>query len=213
MQVLSRSVIFNQSAFVDNQVAFEQQSIYATINRDDTGEVAYMMSLLDHLEAFCMQPGQLDKFCVLAYHAENKTDYDNNFSGVMVDFLTRLKIEDLYLLTAIRNDWKEYIFENNEKKKHILSMLNDQTNGVGFRVKVKDLPEILPLFFHAHPEYPHINLMPAAGEIFINLLLCKDGNLHTLFDESIHEQLKSAAGEAGLMMGSYEICHTIKNNL
>ncbi len=54
--------------------------------------------------------------------------------------------------------------------------------------------------------------MHADGEVPINLLLCKDGNFDTLFDESIHEQLKSAAGGAGLMKGSCEICHTIRNN-
>jgi len=46
----------------------------------------------------------------------------------------------------------------------------------------------------------------------INLLLRKDGNFYTLFDESIHEQLKTAANEAGLMKGNYEVCYTIRNN-
>ena len=52
MKALSRTVIFNQSVFVDNQIAFEQQAINRTINRDDPDEVAYMMPFLDHLLAF-----------------------------------------------------------------------------------------------------------------------------------------------------------------
>lgn len=212
MQVINRTDIFKKSVFVDNQIALEQQSIFRTVNRDDPDEVAYMMPLLDHVHAFQPQQEPLDGFCVLAYAAETRAEYDNKFPQSIVDFFTRLKIEDLYLLTVIRNDWKEYIFENKEKKEHFLNIVNDQTNGVGLRLQAKDLPEILPLFFRAHPDHPHINLMPALGDVPINLLLCKDGNFHTLFDESIHEQLKTAACEAGLMKGSYEVCHTIRNN-
>lgn len=212
IQPVSRSDIFKQSVFVDNQIAFEQQTTYRTINRDDPDEVAYMMTFLDHLQAFQPQSKQLDGFCVLAYAAETKGEYENNFPLAMIDFFAQLKIEQLILLTEIKIDWKDYVFENNQKQKYFLSMVNDQTNGVGLSLQVKDLPEILPLFFHAHPDHTHINLMPAAGDVPINLLLCKDGNFHTLFDESIHEQLKAAACEAGLMMGSYEVCHSFRNN-
>jgi len=39
MKALSRSDIFKQSVFVDNQIALEQQSTYRTINQDDPDEV------------------------------------------------------------------------------------------------------------------------------------------------------------------------------
>lgn len=212
MQALSRSDIFKQSVFVDNQIAFEQQSTYRTINQDDPDEVEYMMPFLDHLQAFQPQPEPLDGFCVLAYGVETKEDYENNFPLVMVDFFTRLKIEQVYLLTECKNDWKDFVFENEEKQKRFLTQINGQTNGVGFLITVKDLPDILPIFFFAHPDHPHICLISPEGDIPIDLFICKDGNLHTLFDERNYEQLKAAAEGAGLYMGSYEVCQLYKNN-
>lgn len=212
MQVLSRSDIFKKSVFVDNEIAFEQQATYRSINHDDADEIAYMIPFLDHLQAFNPQRQPLDGFCVLAYEAETKQDYEDNFPGVMVDFLTRLNINQLILITVIKIDWMDFVFENKEKHKLFMGIVNDQTNAVGLQLEVKDLPEVLPLFFYSHPDHPHINLMPLAGNVSINLLLCKDGNFHTLFDASIIEELKDAADSAGLMTGGYEVCHNIKNN-
>lgn len=212
MQVLTRSAIFTQSIFIDNQIALAQQATYRTINQEDADEVAYMTPFLDHLEAFGPQHKPLNGFCVLAYAAASKQDYENNFSLVLVDFFTRLKIEVLYLLTECKIDWNEYEFENKEKQKRFLTLINGQANGVGFLITVKDLPDILPIFFFAHPDHPHINLIPPAGDILVDMFLCKDGNLHTLFDERNYEQLKAAAEGAGLYMGSYEVCQLYKNN-
>ena len=212
LQPLTRSDIFQQSIFVDNQIAFAQQATYRTVNQDDPDEVAYMMPFLDHLQAFQPQQKSLDGFCVLAYAAETKEDYEANFPLVIVNFFTRLKIEELYLLTECKNDWKGFVFENKEKRERFLSMINDQTNEVGFLVTVKDLPDILPLFFFKHPDHPHICLIPPEGDIPVDMFLCKDGNLHMLFDEGNYGQLKAAAEGAGLYMGSYEVCHLYRNN-
>ena len=212
LQVLSRSDIFQQSVFVDNQISLAQQATCRTINQDDADEVAYMMPFLDHLQAFDPQHKSLDGFCVLAYGADTKDDYENQFPRVMVDFLTRLKIEALYLLTECKNDWKDFVFENEEKRKRFLSLVDGQTNEVGYLLKIKDLPVILPLFFFAHPDYPHVCFLSPAGDILVDMFLCKDGNLHTLFDERNNEQLKGAAKAAGLHMGSYEVCHLYRNS-
>jgi hypothetical protein len=212
MQSLARSDIFRQSAFVDKQIAFAQQATFRTINQDDPGEVAYMMSFLDHLQAFKPQPEPLDAFCVLAYGAETRAEYEHNFPLVMADFFTRLKIEQVYLLTECKNDWKDFVFEKEEKQKQFFTLVNGQTNGVGFLITVKDLPDILPIFFFAHADHPHINLIPPAGNIPVDMFLCKDGNLHTLFDERNHAQLKAAAEGAGLYMGSFEVCQLYNNS-
>ncbi len=149
---------------------------------------------------------------MLAYAAETKEGYENNFPLVMVDLLTRLKIEQVYLLTECKNNWKDFVFENEEKQKRFLTLINGQTNGVGLLITVKDLPDILPIFFFIHPDHPHICLIPPEGDIPIDLFICKDGNLHTLFDERNYGQLKAAAEGAGLYMGSYEVCHLYKNS-
>ncbi len=212
MQVFSRVDIFKNAAFVDNQIALAQQASYKTVNHDDVDELAYTMPFLDHLEAFYPVPKQLDGFCVLAYGAKTKEDYENNFPLLMVDFFTALKIEQVYILTEIKTEWRDVVFENKEKYAAFLTMVNDQTNAVGFLVQVKDLPEILPLFFFTHPDHPHINIIPPQGDIAISQFLCKDGNLHTLFNEKNYEQLKSAANMAGLFMGSFEVCQLYNNN-
>ena len=206
MQVFNRSEIFKQSSFVDNQIAFAQQATYRTINQDDPDEVAYMMPFLDHLQAFKPMPKKLNEFAVLAFDAENKEDYENKFPLIMVEFYSALKIEQVYILTEIKTDWKDLIFENEEKKAIFLKQVNEHTHAVGYLVEVKDLPEILPLFFFMHPDYPHIELIPAQANINIVQFLCKDGNLHTLFEEQKFEQLKAVAEASGLVMGSFEVC-------
>ena len=211
MQVFNRSEIFNQSAFVDNQIAFAQQAIYRTINQDDPDEVTYMKPFLDHLQAFNPIPKQLDEFCVLAYDGKDKVDYEKNFPLVLVEFFTALKIEEVYILTEIKTDWKDAVFENEGKKENFLKQVNQQTNAVGYLMMVKDLPEILPLFFQMHPDYPHNNIIPTLGDIRIAHFLCKDGNLHTLFDKKDEAQLKAAAEMSGLFMGSFEVCQVYNN--
>lgn len=208
---MSRSEIFRQSVFVDNQIAFHQQAIHRTMSHDDSNEVAYMTPLLDHLHAFNSHPKTLNAFCILAYAAANKNDYESNFPLVVVDFFKRLKIEVLYLLTEFKNDWKDYMFENEEKKDLFLSLVAGKTDGFGYLLKVKDLPAILPLFFFTHPDYPHIILLPQSADILVDMFICKDGNLHTLFNEKNNEQLKAAAESAGLYIGSYEVCHLYRN--
>ena len=212
MQALSRSAIFKRSVFADNQIALAQQATYRTINQDDADEVAYMTPFLDHLQAFHPQPESVNEFCVIAYAAETKRDYENNFPLVMVDLFKRLKIGELYLLTECKNDWKEYEFENKEKQKRFLSMLDGKTHAIGLQFKITDLPDVLPLFFYTHPQYPHINLISSESDVPVNMLLCKDGNFHTLFDERSYKQLKAAAEGAGLYMGSYEVCQLYRNN-
>jgi hypothetical protein len=212
IQPLSRSDMFKQSVFVDNQIAHAQQATYRTINQDDPAELAYMMPFLDHLQAFDPQLKPLDGFCVLAYAAETKQEYENNFSLVMADFFARLKIEELYLLSECKIDWNEYEFENNQKKKRFLRILEGKTQAVGLHLNVKDLPDVLPLFFCTHPDHPHIILIPPVGDVPIDIFLCKDGNFHTLFAESDYGQLKQAAEAAGLYMGGYEVCHLYRNN-
>lgn len=206
IQVIPRSEIFKQNAFVDNQIAFAQQATYRTINQDDPDEVAYMIPFLDHLQAFKPMPKQLNEFAVLAYDAKNKEDYEQNFPLVMVEFYAALKIEQVYILTEIKTDWKDLVFENEEKKVIFLKQVNEHTHAVGYLVEVKDLPEILPLFFFMHPDYPHIELIPAKADINIVQFVCKDGNLHTLYEVQHYEQLKAAAEISGLVMGSFEVC-------
>ncbi len=213
MRVFSRDDIFKNAAFVDNQIALAQQAIYRTVNHDDVDELAYTMSFLDHLQAFHPVQKKLDEFCVLAYDAKTKEDYENNFPLVMVKFFTALKIEQVYILTEIKTDWMDTVFENKEKYAAFLTMVNHQKNAVGFLVQVKDLPVILPLFFFTHPDHPHINIIPPQGDIAIDQFLCKDGNLHTLFEEKNYEQLKAAANLAGLFMGSFEVCQLYNNKL
>jgi hypothetical protein len=212
MQAINRSEIFKQSVFVDNQIAFEQQATYRSINCDDPDEMAYMMPFLDHLEAFDPQLKPLDGFCVLAYAADTREDYQNNFSLAIVDFFTRLKIEKLYLLSQCKIDWNEYGFENQEKKSRFLKTLDGKENAVGLLLSVKELPDVLPLFFYRHPDHPHINLIPPVSDIPVDMFLCKDGNLHTLFDERNHGQLKTTAAASGLYMGSYEVCQLYRNS-
>lgn len=212
MKVFSRIDIFKNDALVDNQIALAQQAIYRTINQDDEEEMAYTIPFLDHLQAFKPAPKKLNEFCVLAYSAKNKEDYENNFPLVLVEFYTALKIDQVYILTEIKTDWKKIVFENEEKYAAFLTMVNHQINAVGFLVQVKDLPTILPLFFFTHPDHPHINIIPPQGAIAIDQFLCKDGNLHTLYDEKNYEQLKSAAHKAGLCLGSFEVCQLYHNN-
>lgn len=164
------------------------------------------------MQAFTPAGKPLDGFCVLAFDSENPADYINNFTGALVEFFTRLKINNLVLITKCKHDWKDYAFENNEKKQAFFSLLDGPTDGVGFRLNVNNLPEILPLFFNTHPDHPHINLIPPEGDVPINMLLCKDGNLHTLFDEKIQGQIAPAAEATGLYMGSFEVCQFYKNN-
>ncbi len=211
LQVFSREDIFKNDAFVDNQIALAQQATYRTINQDDPDEVAYMKPFLDHLQAFNPMPKQLDEFCVLAYGAKTKEDYENNFPLVMVEFFTALKIQQVHILTEIKINWINFVFENKEKYAAFLTMVNNQTNAVGFLVQVTDLPVILPLFFFTHPDHPHIKIISSQGDIVIDLFLCKDGNLHTLFAEKNYEQLKAAVNMAGLFMGSFEVCQLYNN--
>lgn len=176
MQALTRSAIFKQSVFVDNQIALAQQVTHRTINQDDSDEVAYMMPFLDHLQPFHVQQNSLlDGFCVLAYPAETKEDYESNFLLLMADFFTRLNIEELYLLTECRNDWKDFVFENKEKQKRFLSMANDQTNGVGYQVKVKDLPEAMPVFLFTHLITRILFLFPRTEMFLLICLYVKTG--------------------------------------
>lgn len=212
IQAHSRYDIFKRFSFIDNQIALAQQATYRTINQDDPDEVAFMMPFLDHLEAFQTRSKSLNEFCILTYVAESKEDYENNFPLAVMAFFTRLKIEELFLLTECKIDWRDFGFENKEKQENFLNKISNQTNDVGYRILVRDLPTVLPLFFFTHPDSPHINLMPSTGELPIDLFLCKDGNLHTLFDGEIYAQLKTAAEESGLHMGSYEVCHVYKNN-
>ena len=79
IEPFSRSQIFKQSLFADNQVALEQQTIYKMMDQDNPDEIAYMLPLLDHLEPFNPQPLYADQFCVLAFDAPNLTSYHNNF--------------------------------------------------------------------------------------------------------------------------------------
>jgi hypothetical protein len=211
IQTFSRVDIFKNDVFVDNQIALAQQAIYRTVNHDDVDELVYTMPFLDHLQAFHPAPKQLDEFCVLAYGAKTKEDYENNFPLVMLEFFTALKIEQVYILTEIKTDWKDFVFENKEKHTTFLTMVNHQTNAVGFLVQVKDLPVILPLFFFKHPDQPHINIIPQGGYIAIDQFLCKDGNLHTLFDKKNYEVLNAVASKAGLFMGSFEVCQLYNN--
>jgi hypothetical protein len=212
IQVVSRSDIFKQSVFVDNQIAIEQQAIHRTINQQDADEIAYTMPLLDHLLTLQPQSKALDGFCVLAYDAETKEDYESNFPSIMVNFFAELKINELYLLTTCKTDWKDFEFSNKAIKKRFFRIVNQQTNAVGFLLSVSDLLEMLPLFFNTHPDHPHINLIPSQEGVSISMLLCKDGNFHTLFDERIQMQIQAAAAETGLCMGSFEICQLYKNN-
>lgn len=62
IKVLDRSEIFREFSFIDNQIAFAQQSIYRTINQDDPDEVKYMMPFLDHMHSFSLEPKQHDNF-------------------------------------------------------------------------------------------------------------------------------------------------------
>ncbi len=211
MQALSRREIFKRFPFIDNQIAFAQQATYRTINQDDPDEVVYMTLFLDHLDAFHPQPKSLNEFCVLAYVAESKEDYENNFPVVVTDFFTRLKIEKIFIVTECQMDWKDFVFENEDKQKDFMNSVYHQTNGFGYEVLVKDLPTVLPMFFFKHPESPNINLIPSSGEIPVDLFMCKDGNLHLLFDKKIDDQLKTVAEETGLVMGSYEVCQVYKN--
>ena len=212
IKALSRKEIFHESVFVDNQVAFEQQAILRTLAADSNDERDDMKPILDHLNAFYPQSQTLQNFCVLAYDALDKADYNNNFAKLMVGLFTKLQIRELYLLTVIKNDWDEYIFENDEKKDLFLKIVSRHEDGGGLKIEVKHLPKVLPLFFHSHPDYPHINLMSAEEDLPINLLLCKDGNFHTLLNVRNEEQLRIAANATGLVMGDYEICRVIKNS-
>ena len=151
-------------------------------------------------------------FCPHAYDAVDKSNYNNNFAKLMVGLFTKLQIEEVYLLTIIKNDWDEYIFENDEKRDLFLKIVVKHKDGVGLKMEVKYLLKVLPLFFHSHPDYPHINLMSAEEDLPINLLLCKDGNFHTFLNERNEEQLRIAANATGLVMGDYEICRVIKNS-
>ena len=143
MQVFTRSEIFKLSPIVDNQIAFAQQATYSTINQDDTDEVTYMMSFLDHLQAFNPIPKQLDDFCILAYKAKSKIDYENNFPTAIMDLFTALKIDQVYILTEIKTDWKDLVFENKAKKTIFLLQLSVARNHyyqkvyAGFRLYIK----------------------------------------------------------------------------
>lgn len=209
---IRRSAIFEKYGFVDSQIAFEQQATFRSINKNDPEEMEYMLPLLDHLEPFDPQLKPLDGFCILAYNATSKEDYVANFPRATVDFFSKMKIESIFLLTELVLDWKDYAFENPEKRTSFLNLVSHQTHEMGYLMDVKDLPDILPLFFFAHPDYPHILLVPAEGEVPISLLLCKDGNFHALFDEAIGDSLKLTTEQTGLKMGSFEICHAIRNN-
>ena len=105
INAISRQEIFQQSEFVDNQVASEQQAISRTLVADSDEERDCMKPMLDHLIAFKPQSQTLQNFCVLAYDAVDKSDYDNNFAKRMVGLFTKLQIDEVYLLTIIKNDW------------------------------------------------------------------------------------------------------------
>ncbi len=179
---------------------------YRAINPDDPDELAYVLPFLDHLQAFNPEITTCHGFCVFAYPASNPMDYEKNFASVLVSFLTNLNCEELYLLTEIRVDWEEFGFENEHKKSLFLEYTKGRTKETGYLIKVKDLVQILPLFFHRHPDSPTISLMPGSGDVLIELFLCKDGNFHTLYDERDENILMKMAAEAGLLHGSYEIC-------
>ena len=206
MNAISRDSIFKRSAFIDNQISRAQMTILRTVNQEDEEEVIYTTSLLDHLQAFDPKPDNLNGFRVIAYPAIDKSDYENNFSTALGRLLNDLSIPNMYLLTDINYDWKDFIFENEDKKSLFLSYTKGITNTVGYLFESKDIELLLPLFYQHHPDCPSIGLMNSTGDIQLDMFMCKDGNLHVLYDEKHESALLGAVKNAGLISGSFDVC-------
>lgn len=206
MIALSRESIFKSSAFIDNQLSRAQMAIMRTVDLNDADEVNYTMSMLDHLKPFDPKPYEYNGFCVIAYPAIDTSDYENNFSGALMRFFDVLNISEIFMLTEINFDWKNFVFENEVKRSLFLTYANNLTNSVGYQFPTSAIDYILPLFYQHHPDSPSIGLINSIGDILLDMFMCKDGNLHVLYDEQQKPALLQAVETAGLISGSFEIC-------
>lgn len=204
---ITRPEIFRASVFADNLVALFQKSYETYIDRSVKWEADVLKNYYDHLQPFQPIEPPIDSHCVLAYDAQSKKDYIENFPLVLQQFLTALAIQDLYLTYFNKKNLFRFEFENFRKRNLFKLYGGRKTENLAYQIKVSDLHKGLPLFFFSGVyDVPVIFLITANGKVPLSLRLCDDGNLHLNFQEMYQKRIHEAAIKVGFKTGDLEIC-------
>lgn len=211
---ISRQAIFRSSAFADNFMAEMQQSYAADFDVSIKKEAAAVKKYYDHLRPFQPIGSPINSFCVLAYNAENLSDFILNTPLVSQAFLEQLHIQELCLIDFTKYSLLDFPFENFRKRNQFKRLGGIKDDAVAYKFPVNRLPQVLPLFFFARKwDIPVIFLLTADGEIPLSFRMCDNGNFHLNYQEIYQERIQEAAKRAGFIMGDIELCYEYKWDL
>ncbi|MGV3656431.1 MAG: hypothetical protein ACO1NX_00700 [Chitinophagaceae bacterium] len=206
LQPIPRQTIFQTCPFADVQMAASQQSLLCTLDTRFEEDAAFIKEYVDHLQPFTNERQPTDAGGVLAYASEDAEQYSREKPLALQTFFNTIQASTLYLLTESRLDWSDFLFENEKKKWTFLSLVQYQTEDVGYALAPADLPQCLPLFLFAHPDRAPIFLYADTPVTSLSMFLCKDGNWHLQYHAQDKKVIETAAKESKLLFGDLELC-------
>ena len=207
LQPLRRKTILQTCPFADVQMAASQQSLLRTLDIRFEEDALFIKEHVDHPRSFTNVRQPTDAGGVLAYVAEDAEQYSLQMPLALQTFFNHLQATTLYLLTESKLDWSEFLFSNEKKKETFLSLVQHQTEDVGYALSPADLPQCLHLFLFAHPDRAPIFLYADTPLTSLSMFLCKDGNWHLQYHSKDRRVIDAAAQKSNLLFGDLELCN------
>jgi hypothetical protein len=209
---LSRKAIFEASPFAD-QFIFEMQRSYAAeLDLNDRLDRSVYRKYYDHLQPLQMGHPPIDGYCIMAYIADTRNDFFERMLPALQQFFEELKIQQLYITDFLKTSLQTFPFKNFQKRNRLRHLMGWRLDYGGFQLSLKDLKQVLPLFYFSGIYARSAITIIADGVVPLSLRLCKDGNFHADY-QSLHQRpIQEAASRAGFEVGDVNLCWDYKVN-